>query len=45
MSIGTVIVLCLICGGIAALIGQKKNLPVKDSFIWGALLGIIGVSW
>jgi hypothetical protein len=25
------------------LIGQKKNLPVKDSFIWGALVGIIGV--
>jgi ribosomal protein S27E len=43
MSIGTLIVIWLICGGIAALIGQKKNLPVKDSFIWGALLGIIGV--
>ena len=37
------IVLWLICGGIAALIGQKKNLPVKDSFIYGAVLGIIGV--
>ena len=37
------VVLCLICGGIAAWIGQKKNLPAKDSFIWGALLGIIGV--
>jgi hypothetical protein len=37
------IVLCLICGGIAALIGQKKNLPVKDSFLYGAFLGIIGI--
>jgi predicted RNA-binding Zn-ribbon protein involved in translation (DUF1610 family) len=35
------IVLALICGGIAAWIGQKKNLP--NSFILGALLGIIGI--
>jgi hypothetical protein len=37
------IVFWLICAGIAALIGQKKNLPIKDSFTTGALLGIIGV--
>ena len=37
------IVLCLICGGIAALIGQKKNRPIGESFSLGALLGLIGI--
>ena len=34
---------CLIWGGIAALIGQRKNLGVGGSFALGGLLGIIGV--
>ncbi|MGO9155336.1 hypothetical protein [Mycobacterium sp.] len=38
-----IIVWCLIFGAIAAAIGQKKNLLVAESFLWGALLGIIGV--
>ena len=33
----------LIFGAIAAAIGQRKNFPVAESFLWGALLGIIGV--
>ena len=38
-----IIVASLVCGGIAALIGQTKNLPVRGSFILGAALGIIGI--
>lgn len=38
-----VIVLCLICGGISALIAQRKNRSIQDAFILGALLGIIGL--
>ena len=34
---------CLIWGGIAAQIGQRKNLGAGGSFALGALLGIIGV--
>ena len=37
------VVIWLICGGIAVWIGQKKNLPTRDSFIYGAVLGIIGI--
>jgi len=33
----------LIFGVITAVIGQKKNYPVGESFLWGALLGIIGL--
>ncbi len=39
----TIIVFCLIFGAITAAIGQKKNLPVAESFLLGALLGIIGL--
>jgi hypothetical protein len=39
----TLIVILLIFGAITAAIGQKKNLPVGQSFALGALLGIIGV--
>jgi hypothetical protein len=42
-SLGTIIVVSLICGAITATIGQKKNLPVGGSFALGALLGVIGV--
>jgi hypothetical protein len=38
-----VIFWALIFGAITAAIGQKKNFPVAESFLWGALLGIIGV--
>jgi DNA-directed RNA polymerase subunit RPC12/RpoP len=38
-----VIVWGLIFGAITAAIGQKKNFPMAESFLWGALLGIIGV--
>jgi hypothetical protein len=43
MNIGTLIVIWLICGAIAAAIGQKKNFNVAHSFVPGALLGVIGV--
>lgn len=33
----------LIFGAITAAIGQKKNFLVAESFLWGALLGIIGL--
>jgi len=42
MGVGTIIVICLILGAITAAIGQKKNLPVGQSFALGALLGIFG---
>jgi hypothetical protein len=33
----------LIFGCITLAIGQKKNFPAAESFLWGALLGIIGL--
>ena len=39
-----VIVYCLICGVVAAVIGHRKNLSVGQSFALGALLGIYGVA-
>jgi hypothetical protein len=42
-NIGTLIVIAVICGAIAAVIGQKKNFNVNQSFLWGALLGVIGI--
>jgi DNA-directed RNA polymerase subunit RPC12/RpoP len=42
MGLGTIIVICLILGAVTAAIGQKKNLPVGQSFALGALLGIFG---
>lgn len=38
----TIIVICVTLGAITAAIGQKKNLPVGQSFALGALLGIFG---
>ena len=43
MDFWTIVVICLICGGIAAAIGQAKKLPIGQSFALGALLGIIGL--
>jgi hypothetical protein len=37
------IVVSLICGVVAAVIGHRKNLSVGQSFALGALLGIIGI--
>jgi NhaP-type Na+/H+ or K+/H+ antiporter len=37
------IVTCLVFGAITPAIGQKKNLPVGQSFALGAVLGIIGL--
>ena len=39
-----VIVFCLICGVMAAVIGHRKNLSVSQSFGIGALLGPQGVA-
>ena len=38
-----VVVIWLICGVIAMLIGQKKNQNLFGSFVTGALLGLIGI--
>jgi hypothetical protein len=43
MSWTAIIVICLICGAIAAAIGQKKNLGTGESFALGAILGVIGI--
>ncbi|WP_238963853.1 hypothetical protein KN248_012980 [Mycobacterium paraintracellulare] len=43
MSLGFVIACMLIFGAIAAAVGQRKNLPVGQSFALGALLGLIGL--
>ncbi len=43
MTIGAFLTVWLICGGIAAIIGQKKNFNVAHSFLLGAVLGLIGV--
>ena len=39
-----IIVFCLICGVVAAVIGHRKNLSVSQSFALGALLGPQGVA-
>lgn len=39
----TLIVLWLIMGGVAAAIGAAKQRSVGSSFLWGALLGVLGV--
>jgi hypothetical protein len=44
MDWGALIVFWLICGVIAAAIGQKKNRSVGESFALGALLSIIGIA-
>jgi phage FluMu protein Com len=43
MTFGTFLTVWLICGGVAAVIGQKKNFNVAHSFALGAVLGVIGV--
>ena len=40
---GTIIIIALICGAITAVIGQRKNIPASESFLWGAFLGVVGV--
>ena len=42
MSVGSLIVIGLICGIITMLIGQK-NIDTFGSFVIGALLGLIGI--
>jgi hypothetical protein len=44
MTFGTFLTVWLICGGVAAIIGQKKNFNVAHSFLLGAVLGVIGVA-
>lgn len=43
MSWSVIIVAALICGAIAAAIGQKKNRGTGESFVLGAVLGVIGI--
>jgi hypothetical protein len=43
MSIGTLIVVWLICAVIAAVISDRKNLGAGSGFVLGAILGIIGI--
>jgi hypothetical protein len=43
MSTEAFIIGFLICGGIAALIGQRKHFNVVHSFLLGAILGVIGI--
>lgn len=44
MDFLTLIAILLICGVVAAAIGQRKNLSVGGSFALGAILGIIGIA-
>ena len=43
MTFGSFLTLWLVCGGIAAIIGQRKNFNVVHSFALGAVLGVVGV--
>lgn len=43
MSVETVVVVWLFCGAVSAAIGNTKNRSIGGSFLWGALLGLIGV--
>jgi hypothetical protein len=38
------IVVWVICGIVAAMIGQSKGLNVGTSFLWGVILGVFGVA-
>lgn len=44
MNWGALVVAVLICGVIAAAVGQRKNRSVGDSFALGAIFGIIGIA-
>lgn len=43
MDLQTVIVICLITGGIAAAIARAKHTPVGQAFLVGAFLNVIGI--
>jgi hypothetical protein len=43
VSGGTILFGAIVCGIISMLIGQKKNFKMPESFLLGALLGIIGI--
>jgi hypothetical protein len=43
MTFGTFLTAWLVCGAVAAIIGQRKNFNVAHSFLLGAVLGVIGV--
>jgi hypothetical protein len=43
VSLETLIVFWLFCAAISAAIGHAKNRNIGESFLWGALLGVIGV--
>jgi hypothetical protein len=43
MSLVPVVFVLLVCGVIAAVIGERKNLGAGSSFALGALLGLIGI--
>lgn len=43
VNLETAILLWLFCAAIAAAIAHTKNRNVGEGFLWGALLGVIGV--
>jgi hypothetical protein len=43
LTSGTFLTVWLVCGAVAAIIGQKKNFNVAHSFLLGAVLGPFGV--
>jgi len=43
LNLETVVLLWLFCAAIAAAIAHTKNRDVGEGFLWGALLGVIGV--
>ena len=43
MNLETVILIWLFCAAVAAAIAHVKNRNVGEGFLWGALLGVIGV--
>jgi hypothetical protein len=43
VPVETIVVICLFCAAIAAVIGHTKNRSIGESFLIGALLGLIGV--
>lgn len=43
ITLTVVIAIWLVCGVIASIIGQSRGRGAGTSFLWGALLGIIGI--
>lgn len=43
VSLWVLVIVWLVCGGVAVAVGHARGRDALSSFLWGALLGVIGV--